>query len=412
MPNWKILIVDDEPEVHSITKMVLNGLTYKGKGLEIIDAFSAEEAISILEREEDVAAAVIDVVMETPDSGLQLAKSIRGSLGNSLIRLFLRTGQPGNAPKESVILEYDINDYREKTDLTAGKLITSIISCLRSYDDLCTIVQYKEHLEDLVAERTAALETANRELRYYNRVIESDLEAGSVMQYKLLPKRMEKIGGYRFSRYLLTSMYLSGDFVDYYPVSDDKICFYILDVSGHGTSSAFMTVIIKNFIDKQLEAFNTGNPSVIDKPLEMADYLNQELMRENYGKYFTMFYGIIDERENMLRYVNCGQFPYPVFSDTHAAGFFSSGGPAVGLFSGAEYTEEVLELPGAFQILFISDGILEYLDDVPLKARKERILSCVAGKAITINDAMDSFGISGNETFPDDITFLLIERTD
>ena len=109
---WKVLIVDDEEAVHSVTKLSLAHLRYEGRRIEFFSAFSAAQAREILAAEAEIAVILLDVVMEEEDSGLRLARYIRYDLGNRMVRIILRTGQPGQAPEERVILEYDINDYK------------------------------------------------------------------------------------------------------------------------------------------------------------------------------------------------------------------------------------------------------------------------------------------------------------
>jgi response regulator RpfG family c-di-GMP phosphodiesterase len=133
---WKVLVVDDEQEIHSITELVLAEITFDKAPLEVISAFSAKEAIEILSNKSDIAIVLLDVVMEKDDSGLETVRIIREELKNSLIRIVLRTGQPGKAPERSVILDYDINDYREKTELTSQKLFTTVVAALRNFRDM------------------------------------------------------------------------------------------------------------------------------------------------------------------------------------------------------------------------------------------------------------------------------------
>ncbi len=147
---WNILIVDDEEEVHSVTKLVLDCIRFEGRRLAFHSVHSARQARAFLAERKDIAMMLLDVVMEDDESGLQLVRYIRNELGNKMIRIILRTGQPGKAPESSVIVDYDINDYREKTDLTAQKLQTATIGALRSYRDLQTIEQNKKGLEQIV----------------------------------------------------------------------------------------------------------------------------------------------------------------------------------------------------------------------------------------------------------------------
>jgi response regulator RpfG family c-di-GMP phosphodiesterase len=134
--TWIALIVDDDPGIHAITRTVLRDLTYENRTLEFLSAYSRKEAESILENNGNIALVLLDVVMEEDDSGLRLVRYIREELNNNLTRIILRTGQPGKAPSQRVIIDYDINDYEEKTDLTAQKLYTTVIASLRNYRDL------------------------------------------------------------------------------------------------------------------------------------------------------------------------------------------------------------------------------------------------------------------------------------
>lgn len=148
--RWKLLIVDDEPEVHNVTKVVLRDFTFEEKALEFISAYSEVEAKSLINQHPDVAVILLDVVMAEDDSGLKLVKYIRDELKNQAVRIILRTGQPGQAPETQVIIKYDINDYKEKAELTAEKLFTTIITSLRSYRDLSTISTNKRGLEKII----------------------------------------------------------------------------------------------------------------------------------------------------------------------------------------------------------------------------------------------------------------------
>ncbi|OQY47244.1 MAG: hypothetical protein B6242_05595 [Anaerolineaceae bacterium 4572_78] len=140
-PNqaWKILIVDDEKEIHNITGMALKKIMFKKKTIKLYSAYSGEEAKSFIEEHPDTALILLDVVMETDDAGLQVIKYVRKILKNQLVRIILRTGQPGQAPESQIIVSYDINDYKSKTELTKIKLFTTVIAALRTFDLLNTI---------------------------------------------------------------------------------------------------------------------------------------------------------------------------------------------------------------------------------------------------------------------------------
>jgi diguanylate cyclase (GGDEF)-like protein len=184
--QWKVIIADDDPDVHRATQIALKNLVFEGKPVVFFSAYSGEECKSLItDIHTDAALVLLDVVMETNDIGLKLVKYIREELNNHKIRIILRTGHPGEAPEESVILNYDINDYKLKVELTRQNLLTTLLASLRAYRDITTIehqkiklaealenlkntqLQLKEYaftLEKKIAERTSALETANRQL--------------------------------------------------------------------------------------------------------------------------------------------------------------------------------------------------------------------------------------------------------
>ncbi len=139
LPPWCLLVVDDEPGVHAITQLALRNLEFKGRRLEILNAYSGAEALAILRQRRDIAVILLDVVMETDDAGLRCVRTIREELGNREVRIILRTGQPGQAPEQRVVLDYDINDYKAKTELTSQRLFTAMIAALRTYDHIMTI---------------------------------------------------------------------------------------------------------------------------------------------------------------------------------------------------------------------------------------------------------------------------------
>lgn len=134
--TWKVLVVDDEPDIRSLTRLNLKNFRFANRELEILEAASAAEAKALLVEHSDIAVALIDVVMETDDAGLKLVEYIRNELGNALLRIVIRTGQPGIAPERYVIEHYDIDDYKDKTELTAQRLYTTVRTAVKSYRDL------------------------------------------------------------------------------------------------------------------------------------------------------------------------------------------------------------------------------------------------------------------------------------
>jgi signal transduction histidine kinase/CheY-like chemotaxis protein len=149
-PRWKIAVIDDEPAVHDGTRFALSDYRLNGQGLEILSAYSAAEGRELMRRNADVAVVLLDVIMETDTAGLSLVEFIRKDLKNETVRIILRTGQPGQAPERRVIVDYDINDYKAKTELTADKLFTSLTAALRSYQQLQRMVETRRGLEIII----------------------------------------------------------------------------------------------------------------------------------------------------------------------------------------------------------------------------------------------------------------------
>lgn len=150
--QWNVLIVDDDEEIHTVTRLALSDLTVSDRTLNFLHAYSAKDAKAILcEMKQDIAIILLDVVMETDDAGFEVVKYIREGLQLPEPRIILRTGQPGYAPEEEVIKLYDINDYKTKTELTRAKLMTTMIASLRSYQQIMTISQNRKGLEKIIS---------------------------------------------------------------------------------------------------------------------------------------------------------------------------------------------------------------------------------------------------------------------
>lgn len=156
---WPILVVDDDPQVHAMTSVLLRDFDFEGRPFEVVGALSAAEAKAVLAERPDLPVALLDVVMETEDAGLRLVRHIRDDLDNRRMRIVLRTGQPGQAPERDVIVAYDINDYKAKSELTAQRLFTTLVSALRAWRDIVTIERNRQGLERILTASTSLFET-------------------------------------------------------------------------------------------------------------------------------------------------------------------------------------------------------------------------------------------------------------
>ncbi len=143
---WLVMSIDDDEDVNQLTRIVLRDFTFQGRGIELLVGRSGTDAIELMRQHPDTAVLLLDVVMETERAGLDVVRHIREVQKNELVRIILRTGQAGQTPELRVIADYDINDYREKTDLTSQKLISAVTSALRSFRDLKTIQELAANL--------------------------------------------------------------------------------------------------------------------------------------------------------------------------------------------------------------------------------------------------------------------------
>ncbi len=206
---WKVLVVDDEEDVHSVTRMALKGFIFQDRKIEFLDTYSARESQKVIRKNPDIAVILLDVVMETNNAGLELVKYIRDKAGNHFTQIILRTGYPGQAPEREVIVSYEINDYKTKTELTAFKLFTVVLASLRAYDSVMKLESLRQGLEEKVRERTAEIAqknikleqqkkkilTANEELNVQKEELQSTLENLKQTQSQLVQsEKMASVG--------------------------------------------------------------------------------------------------------------------------------------------------------------------------------------------------------------------------
>ena len=262
----------------------------------------------------------------------------------------------------------------------------------------------------------AHLEQVNAELAESLRKLREDEAAARRVQFDLMPPPEETLGDVAFSGSVLPSAVLSGDFVDYFAIDDDRIAFYIADVSGHGVSSAFVTVMLKSFVTQSLEAYRESRSERIAHPGAFLRALNEHILERKIDKALTIFYGVIDRARGTLTYANGGHFPYPIFHDGKEARLLETRGFAIGHFDFAEFDEVILDLPPSFTLLGVSDGILSVLDSEDLEDKERALLALLDGTnaaQVTVDALMERLGLSsGERELPDDVTFLLVRRSE
>ncbi len=255
-----------------------------------------------------------------------------------------------------------------------------------------------------------SLEAANIELRGTIKMLEQDQQAGRQVQMRMLPATPLVLGDYVFSHTVIPSLYLSGDFTDYFTVGDDCVTFFMADVSGHGSSSAFATVLLKNLFARKRSDFLRRDDDTILGPVAMLKRANRELMELHVGKFATMVVGVLDTRRNTLRYSIAGHLPQPVLVSSSGARYLRGEGSAVGIMEDPSYEEHMIELPESFMLALFSDGILEILPPKNLIEKERYFLDVFEHSASAPEELVTRLGLDQVETAPDDIAALFVSK--
>ncbi len=265
-------------------------------------------------------------------------------------------------------------------------------------------------LEHKIIEKDKKLEKINNKLKISLDTIEQDVQAGRAIQFKLLPTNHKVIDGFKFSHHLEPSLYLSGDFLDYYKINDKFVGFYFIDVAGHGASSAFVTVFVKSFISGYISKYKKNNDESIINPALVVRELNERLIEAKVGKHLTIFIGLIDKINSKLTFCNGGQFPFPILLTQKESKYLNKKGFPVGLIPTAKFKNEEIDLPNKFKLFLFSDGLLDIIPKESLKEQQEYILETVRDCNISYEQLMEKINDIKTEELPDDITTMIVSK--
>ncbi|MGQ7958073.1 two-component system response regulator RssB [Pseudomonas sp. SP16.1] len=254
------------------------------------------------------------------------------------------------------------------------------------------------------------LEAANRELQASLHLLQEDQNAGRQVQMNMLPVTPWQVDSLTFAHQIIPSLYLSGDFVDYFRIDERRIGFYLADVSGHGASSAFVTVLLKFMTTRLLYEWRRGGTLPEFKPSDVLGHINRGLINCKLGKHVTMLGGVIDEQSGQLTYSIGGHLPLPVLFEGGKARYLEGRGLPVGLFEEAEYTDHLLPLPESFSLTLLSDGILDLLPGETLKDKEMALPQLVSQAGGTLDGLRQVLGLAKLGEMPDDIALLVLSR--
>ncbi|MDO3722265.1 SpoIIE family protein phosphatase [Marinobacter sp. chi1] len=256
------------------------------------------------------------------------------------------------------------------------------------------------------------LEEANRELRNGIAELRADQRAGRKVQLKMLPDREQDIEGLHVEHLIKPSLYLSGDFLDYFPITENQVLVYIADVSGHGASSAFVTVLLKNLTNRLQRNLRRGSSDDILYPERFLQRINSELLDTGLGKHVTVFVGIITLSERKLRYAVGAHFPMPILSfEEGSTAFLEGRGLPVGLFEDPEWDVYEASLDKPFRLILFSDGILEVIRAKSLDDKEKTLLELVSSGRHTIASLSEALNLDDITELPDDIAIVSVTDT-
>jgi phosphoserine phosphatase RsbU/P len=240
------------------------------------------------------------------------------------------------------------------------------------------------------------------------RELQRDQRAGRYIQMGMLPPSPMAVDGYRLRHKIFPSLMLSGDFVDYFRVTDQHFAFYMADVSGHGASSAFVTVLLKNFSRRLRREYT---PRMLTAPGDILVWLNRELLDNQLDKHVAIFIGIVDLAANELMFANAGHYPSAVLiDDQHGARLLELIGKPVGLFRDVSYESRQQCLAPGCSLFLVSDGVLEAMGDGRLAEREQQLLEAATQAHQGVDEIWQILDLAKHESNPDDMACLTLSR--
>lgn len=252
-----------------------------------------------------------------------------------------------------------------------------------------------------------ALEEKNRELNESLRVLREDQEAGRAVQLKILPASKKAYGDTEINFRIKPSLYLSGDFVDHFRISETQVGFYLADVSGHGASSAFVTIMLKTMANRLRKRYQDASRRVL-LPAELLSRANEELMSMALGKHLSVFCGMIDFSTRQLVYSSASHFPPPRLFMAGNVYSLEDHSLPVGLFENPGYQNRSVELAGDFELWACSDGALEVLTESSLAEKEAKLVEIMVQANHNIDTFLSLLGVTEQGSVPDDIAVLQV----
>lgn len=387
----KVLIIDDDVLVRRSVAVYL-----EDSGFEVhqaVDATQLSHAIEVFQPE----LVITDLRMPGTD-GLQVLEEVRELHPLLPVIIISGAGSLGDVVRA---LRLGASDYLIKPILDIEVLVHAINKSLERQKLLLENQRYREQLEN-----------ANSELRESLRVLERDQLAGKQVQKRLMPNRLVTQDHYRAEHYVAPSLYLSGDFIDYAHIKKRYLAFYLADVSGHGSSSAFVTIWLKHLVSRMVreeelfgdaESFATGTNLLLQT-------VNREIKETRLNHHLTFFVGVIDTHTQLMNYSVAGHLPMPILKTPEKCTYLTGMGKPVGIFKDVTWHIYNVQLPENFSLLCFSDGVLEILPADGLQEKEAQLLYKVAQTTGSIESVCNTLQVKDDGESPDDIAILTISR--
>lgn len=384
----RVVVIDDDRLVRDSMCVYLEDIGY-----HVVPAASAREGLNCC-RDEHPDVVLCDLRMPDMD-GLQV--------------LEILTREQPQMPVIVISGAGIITDVVEALRLGAIDYLVKPISDMAVLEHAVRSALHKATLEQENQVYREELESANAELETNLELLRQDQEAGRQAQLQLLPEPLTQFGRWQFSHAVIPSLYLSGDFLDYFEIDERRLGFYIADVSGHGAASAFVTMMLKSLINHPLRRFRSHGDETIASPDKLLAYLNSEVLQANLGKYLTLFYGVLDRENGELHYSNGGHYPRPLLSQGGTQRFLGDGSFPVGLFDWASFEVAKVRLEPDACLLLSSDGVLEALAKPGLAKDESLLLSLPAVDTLTVPVLVAEVRRALTGPPPDDIALFLLK---
>lgn len=384
-----LLIIDDDDVVRASLAAYL-----EDSGFHVLQASNGLQGLEVFEAQSP-DLVICDLRMPQVD-GLELIRRINALQVETPVIVVSGAGVMSDAVEA---LRLGAADYLIKPLVDLAVLEHSVRRALDRFRLRLENQRYRDELE-----------STNRELQASLHLLQEDQNAGRQVQMNMLPVTPWQADDLDFAHKIIPSLYLSGDFVDYFRVDETRIAFYLADVSGHGASSAFITVLLKFMTTRLLYESRRLDSLPEFRPSQVLAHINRGLINCKLGKHVTMLGGVIDQTNNRLTYSVGGHLPLPILYSEGQAHYLEGRGLPVGLFVEAEYKDHQLELPSAFSLTLLSDGILDLLSGDTLKEKEALLPQLVVEAGGTLDGLKKAFGLANLGDMPDDIALLVLSR--